>query len=179
MPAPLDPRSEEQSRAWRRSDVERLHKSFRRFAKGCVIAAATVMIVLIAAFAGRRYYITHFPTSLTNENPLREACEILAAQAASSPDSRDRLKTVMLKLRDGWPGLRASNYYPFQFTPDMVLWHAYSNVAKNAAAADLEGRADLLKLLDETRPDLSKKDKWESFKRAFEIHGLKFDYAAP
>lgn len=85
----------------------------------------------------------------------------------------------MLKLRDGWPGFIVDDYHPYQYAPEHLLSSVYWMVAANAARADVQGKADLLRLLDETRPLSSNKEAWGDFKDSIDKHGLKYDYPAP
>lgn len=176
MPVPVDPKTLDQFRAKQRAEVERLRRSFRLFAKRCGIVLAVITFVLFSFFAANRYRLTHYPTSLSHKSSIYRACEILAGQAASSSASRERLKAVMLKLRDGWPGFIADGYYPYRYAPEHLLSSVYWMVAGNAARADAQGKAELLKLLDETRPLPPNKEAWGGFKNAVDEHGLKFDY---
>lgn len=179
MPTPIDPKTVGQFRARQQAEVERLRRSFRLFAKRCAIVLALFAFFCLTYFAANRIRLTHYTMNLSHSDDIESASEILAEHAATSHSAREKLKSVMLRLRDGWPGFVPDGYHPFKYTPAHSLDSIYWTVAAAAAKSDASGRAALLKLLDETRPQLSNKDSWKGFKYAFDQHELKYDYPEP
>ncbi|MCZ6834380.1 MAG: hypothetical protein O7G85_01265 [Planctomycetota bacterium] len=128
------------------------------------------------------------PVSLSHEKDIRDASIILIKIALSSDDTssevREKLKAMMLKLRDGWEGFvpRDAGNASIEASPEDVLAHFYWEIAwhikqddwdigRRVTKNDVASEKAMVRLLDEMRPEPNT-FLWDSYEYALQRHDL-------
>ncbi|MCZ6834381.1 MAG: hypothetical protein O7G85_01270 [Planctomycetota bacterium] len=155
--------------------------------KKSLILWAFALFVSLAMFYGLLFYVsvrdehrlTADPLSLSSMTDIRKASVILIETALSgdesSSEAREKLKAMMLKLRDGWIGIiddsRGPNPYRGKNTAQRVLGTLHWEFAKRVTQDDVTNREEMLMLLHEMRP-VPETDEWGGYRYALVVRGL-------
>lgn len=143
-----------------------------------VLIVILVMLIglIMSIQAWQRHRLISDPLSLSHEYDIQKASEILIKSALSeeSPsESIQKLKAIVIKLRDGWDGFEVDRYSPYEFTSQHLLGIIiYWKIAQSVTQDEVANKEEILNLLHETRPESENGLLWDSYVYALQNHGL-------
>lgn len=159
--------------------IQMVHRNKKRpwYIRKIVPIVILVMLIglIMSIQAWQRHRLIADPLSLSHEYDIQKASQILIKLALSeeSPsESIQKLKAIIIKLRDGWDGFVVDRYSPIEFTSQDLLRNViYWDISNSIAQAKVVNKENILILLHLVRP-WPGTDLWASYRYALQIHGL-------